>query len=249
MYRSFSGNSFQSQQKKKDLMAGFSKTQLPPTLHMSMHALPDVFEGWIISSGIWPVHSPNLNPCDIFFWGFLKNRVYNSNPLTEELKENICSKIANIPAEQLQRVNQNYFYWCEECLYVEGQYFQHFLWSVNCKYFNPTVIGKQTYRFIGKIHYEPHSWRCSGHGKAQSREPVNKGKNLPVLIQSDFCKLFKLLFGWSVYLTWWWPFTVKTCITRNKTQKGSFIYKSVWLFILWPKVNTNRMQTYKIIKM
>jgi hypothetical protein len=40
-------------------------------------------------------------------------------------KENICRKIANIPAEQLQRVNQN-FCQCEECLHIEG-HFQHLL--------------------------------------------------------------------------------------------------------------------------
>jgi hypothetical protein len=38
-----------------------------------------------------------------FFWGCLKGKVYNSNPRTEELNENICREIANIPAEQLQR--------------------------------------------------------------------------------------------------------------------------------------------------
>jgi hypothetical protein len=32
---------------------------------------------------------------------------YNSNPRTEELKENIRREIANIPVEQLQRANQN----------------------------------------------------------------------------------------------------------------------------------------------
>jgi hypothetical protein len=40
----------------------------------------------------------------------LKDRFYNSNPCTEEgLKENIRKEIANIPAEQFQRVNQNLF--------------------------------------------------------------------------------------------------------------------------------------------
>jgi hypothetical protein len=50
-----------------------------------------------------------LNPCDFFFWGCLKDKVYNSNSRTEELKENIHTKIANIPAEQLQRVNPKVF--------------------------------------------------------------------------------------------------------------------------------------------
>jgi hypothetical protein len=45
--------------------------------------------------------------------------------MEEELKETICREIANIPAEQLQRVNQNLFRRCEECLRIEGQHFQH----------------------------------------------------------------------------------------------------------------------------
>jgi hypothetical protein len=59
-----------------------------------------------------------------FFW----DKVYSSDPRTEEeLKENICREIASIPAEQLQRVNQNLFHWCEECLDVEVQHFQYLL--------------------------------------------------------------------------------------------------------------------------
>jgi hypothetical protein len=58
----------------------------------------------IISSGIWPVHSPDLNPCEFFSLGCLMNKLYNSNPRIErELKENIRREIANIPAEQLER--------------------------------------------------------------------------------------------------------------------------------------------------
>jgi hypothetical protein len=35
--------------------------------------------------------------------------------MEEELKENIRRKISNIPAERLQKVNQNLFCQCEEC--------------------------------------------------------------------------------------------------------------------------------------
>jgi hypothetical protein len=63
----------------------------------------------IINSSIWPARSPDVNPGDFFFfWVCLKNKVYNSKPISEEeLKENIIREIANIPVEQLQRVNQN----------------------------------------------------------------------------------------------------------------------------------------------
>jgi hypothetical protein len=109
-------------------MAGFSMTQLLPTLHvLSMQALSVVFRDRIISSGIWPTRSPELENCDFFFWGCLKDNVYNSNPQTEEQKENIRRETANIPVDQLQRVNQNFFRRCEECVRTEGQHFQHIL--------------------------------------------------------------------------------------------------------------------------
>jgi hypothetical protein len=71
-------------------------------------------------------------PYDFFFWGCVNDKVYSSNPCTEEgLKENICREISNIPAENLQKVNQNLFRQCKECLHVERQRFKHLLWSVN----------------------------------------------------------------------------------------------------------------------
>jgi hypothetical protein len=105
-------------------MAGFTMTQLLP---MSMQALSDVLENRTIISSIWPASSSGLNPCDFLFWGCLKDKVYNSNPRTKELKENIRREIANIPVEQLQRINQNLFRRCEEYSRIEGQHFQHFL--------------------------------------------------------------------------------------------------------------------------
>jgi hypothetical protein len=79
-----------------------------------------------ISSGILPARSPNLNPCDFFFWGCLKDKVYNSNlQMEEQLKANIGRKIANSPADQLQRVNWNLICSSKEFLHVEGQHFQH----------------------------------------------------------------------------------------------------------------------------
>jgi hypothetical protein len=63
-----------------------------------------------------------------FLWGYWKGKVYSSNPRTEEeLKENILREISNTAAEHLQKVNQNLFRRCEECLRVEGQHFQHLL--------------------------------------------------------------------------------------------------------------------------
>jgi hypothetical protein len=68
---------------------------------MPMLALSDVFGDRIISSSIWPPRSPDLNPCDFFFWGCLKDKVYNSNPRTEEEpEETIRNEITNIPEKK-----------------------------------------------------------------------------------------------------------------------------------------------------
>jgi hypothetical protein len=99
----------------------------------------------------------------------LKDKVYNSNTRTEdELNANIRREIANILGEQLQTINQNLFRWCDEHLHVEGQNFQHLLWSVNYNYFIPNVIGQKAYFFIDKI------FRHLAAGFAR----VNKGENL-----------------------------------------------------------------------
>jgi hypothetical protein len=75
---------------------------------MSVHALSDVFGDRIVSKGIWPARSTDLK--SFFFWDYLKDNVYNSNPRSEEgIQENIRRKIVIITAEQLQRVNQNLF--------------------------------------------------------------------------------------------------------------------------------------------
>jgi hypothetical protein len=96
--------------------------------------------------------SPDINHCDFFIWSCLKDNVYSSNPrMEEELIKNIYREIAHIPAEQLRNVNQSHFRWRKKCLHVEGQHFQHLLWSVNCNYIIPNVIGQYEYWFIGKI--------------------------------------------------------------------------------------------------
>jgi hypothetical protein len=54
----------------------------------------------------------------------------SSNPRMEKLKKkrkNISREISNIAAENRQKVNENLFRLCEQCLRVERQHFQHHL--------------------------------------------------------------------------------------------------------------------------
>jgi hypothetical protein len=81
-------------------MAGFSKTA--HTARESMKALSDEFRNRIIGSGIWHGCSPDLNPCNFFFWGCLKDKVYIRNSRTAYIKENIRRKITSILADSLE---------------------------------------------------------------------------------------------------------------------------------------------------
>jgi hypothetical protein len=105
----------------------------------------------------------------------LKDKVYNSSQRTEERKENIRKESANIPAEQLQRVNLNLFRRFGECLRVEGQHLQHPLWSVNCNYFVPNVTGQDAYWFIGKIRLHP---AADDAPVAMKRRAVNRSTKI-----------------------------------------------------------------------
>jgi hypothetical protein len=109
-----------------------------------MQALSDVFGDTIISNGIWPASSPDLNPCD--FSSVVVWRAKFTSVTPERKGENIPREIANIPAEQVQRKNQNLFRRCEECLRV-----QYLLWSANCNYSIPNVTAQRVCWSISKI--------------------------------------------------------------------------------------------------
>jgi hypothetical protein len=76
----------------------------------SINVLKEVFEGRLISSGLWPARSPDLNPCDFYLWGNLKNKVYSNNPRTlVELKQSIRETISSVEVSELKLVSKKYF--------------------------------------------------------------------------------------------------------------------------------------------
>jgi hypothetical protein len=60
---------------------------------MYIQGLCEFFSDRIISRGIWPAHSPHLNPLDFFFCVSLKDKVYNSKSWLEEMEENILREL------------------------------------------------------------------------------------------------------------------------------------------------------------
>jgi hypothetical protein len=145
-------------------MAGFSKTQLLPTLHVHLCRPCPMSSGTELSAVVSGQHVRPILIFLIFSYGVVWRTKFTTVTPTEELKE-------NIPAEQLQRVNQNLFRRCEECLRVEGQHFQHLLRSVSCNYFIPNVIGQKAYWFIGKIRTR---FATGGELVAMKRMAVNQ---------------------------------------------------------------------------
>ena len=86
------------------------------TANESMTELRHVFCCRIISKELWPTRSPDLTPNDFYFWGRMKNRVYETNPhVLEELKENIRTIISSISAQELVRMNDAFLLLCKLC--------------------------------------------------------------------------------------------------------------------------------------
>ena len=57
----------------------------------------------------WPARSPDITPCDYFLWGFVKSKVYVTEPESmDELKQRITQCIHEIPADMISRVVQEY---------------------------------------------------------------------------------------------------------------------------------------------
>jgi hypothetical protein len=49
-----------------------------------MLSLQSTFGDRIITGGLQPPCSSDLNPCDVYLWGILKDEVYGNNPCTED---------------------------------------------------------------------------------------------------------------------------------------------------------------------
>jgi hypothetical protein len=87
-----------------------------------------VFENRLISRGLWPARSPDLNPCDFYLWGNLKDKVYSNNPHTlVELKQSIHERISSVRVSEPKLVSNNIFKRLEVFLRAEGRHFEHLL--------------------------------------------------------------------------------------------------------------------------
>jgi inhibitor of nuclear factor kappa-B kinase subunit alpha len=90
----------------------------PHTANKVLDMLHDTFDERVISRrypevkqcGVtWPAHSPDLNPCDFFLWGYLKSVVYKPRPTdTAMLLKQIRREVKKISVDTCARVIENF---------------------------------------------------------------------------------------------------------------------------------------------
>jgi hypothetical protein len=70
--------------------------------------LETTFKSRIIGRGFnwfWPPRSPDITPCDFWFWGYVKHQVYRRQPQTlDELQQAIREEIHAIDVKMLEKV-------------------------------------------------------------------------------------------------------------------------------------------------
>jgi hypothetical protein len=70
----------------------------------------------------WPPNSPDLTPCDFFLWGYLKSRVYHTQPADlDELRTRIEHEFAVMPQDMMQRSIDSYQRRLQKCITVNGR--------------------------------------------------------------------------------------------------------------------------------
>jgi inhibitor of nuclear factor kappa-B kinase subunit alpha len=98
------------------------------TTTYSINVLNEVFEDRLISRGLWPARSPDLNPCDFYLWGNLRDKMYSNNTHSlVELKQSIRETISSIEVSELKLVSNNIFKRLEACLRAEERHFEYLL--------------------------------------------------------------------------------------------------------------------------
>ena len=102
------------------------------TAHTSVQSIglvKQMFPGRVVSKRGdvgWPPYSPDLNPCDFFLWGYLKDRVYRSGPNSlEALETAIREEIDNIPLQMCQTVMQAFRDSLQTCIDVRGEHLKN----------------------------------------------------------------------------------------------------------------------------
>jgi len=110
----------------------FQQDGAPPHIYRPVkQILQENFGNRIISRHFpnpWPARSPDLNPLDFWFWGYLKSKVFtHGRSSLEDLKSAIREEVSAINAVQLNSAVQNFSKRVQILVEVEGGHFEHLL--------------------------------------------------------------------------------------------------------------------------
>ena len=73
----------------------------------------------------WPPYSPDLNPCDYFLWGYIKDKVYSQTPKTlDELVSNIENAFNDISINALEGAIDNFLIRLRRIQTQRGEYIE-----------------------------------------------------------------------------------------------------------------------------
>lgn len=115
--------------KRKNLIHSAWFQQDGATCHTSkdsMALLREQFSGRLVSRWgdvSWPPRSPDLTPLDFFLWGYLKSKVYESNPKSViDLKKNITAEIRAISPAIISKTFDNMKKRMKECIVQNGNF-------------------------------------------------------------------------------------------------------------------------------
>lgn len=93
--------------------------------------LDDTFPNrWIGRGGFieWPPRSPDLTPLDFFLWGYLKGKVFKSQPANlDDLKDRIRQEIRQITPQMVRNVQREFVDRLGYCQLTNGRHFEHLL--------------------------------------------------------------------------------------------------------------------------
>ena len=100
--------------------------------HLVNNHLQNLFhDQWMANNGphLWPPRSPDLSVLDFFFWGTVKNKVYNTAVTTiEDCMRRVRTAVEDLNPQSIRRAtHEQLLLRCEKCLEVEGHQFEHLL--------------------------------------------------------------------------------------------------------------------------
>ncbi|GBN29689.1 hypothetical protein AVEN_63912-1 [Araneus ventricosus] len=76
----------------------------------------------------WPPILPNLNPCDFFHWGRMKDLKFKKKPTDFiSLKRSITDAFASIKRKILELVTDNFVTRLRYCITSDGSHFENIL--------------------------------------------------------------------------------------------------------------------------